>query len=539
MNHGNYGNGVLRTIAFNNRLQVSSISDAKGTTTLFSKGFGYSDSAGHNNGNISSITDILSSTHNETFSYDALNRLATGMQADNAFNITYSYDAWGNMQESGTSNFPPMGYDLTNRVKPSSSCTPNVVSFCYDAAGDMLADNHNNVYTYDALSRIKSLNGSAATYTYNALGNRVRKDATTGSTEYFYFGGLQIAELNPTTTSWTDYIFEGGKRIAKDSSTNASGVQFYHDDQIGSARVMTDGVGTKISDCTFNPFGEQIVCSPDNSSNHYRFAEKERDAESGLDYFGARYYSSSMGRLLQPDPLLNSGRRESPQTWNRYVYVHNNPVRVTDPSGLYEWAKDCDALDKACQGDRQKFRDALQKLKDAASNFGKGSAERQALDKIIEKIGTEHDGNHIRIGFDSKMSDPGKTGPELKFGFLPTGNTLMKFNFAAMDNPIKKAGYDDDTIALSNAGLVGHEGQHAVEGDAAAVKWLFSPAERFNWERRATNVESLVFEGANKYEPYGPLWNPSWASVDCSIPEIRRESAVDELTHRVYDKKKP
>jgi hypothetical protein len=115
----------------------------------------------------------------------------------------------------------------------------------------------------------------------------------------------------------------------------------------------------------------------------------------------------------------------------------------------------------------------------------------------------------------------------------------MKFNFDAMDTPIAKAGYDQDTIALSNAGLVGHEGQHAAEGNVGAIKWLFSAEERFNWERRGVNVESLVFEGFNRYEPQGPLWNPSWASVDCSIPEIRREQAVDDLTHKEYDKKKP
>src|SRR6185437_11136373 len=74
-----------------------------------------------------------------------------------------------------------------------------------------------------------------------------------------------------------------------------TGAQYYHDDQIGSARVMTDAAGNKIMDCTFNPFGEQVVCSPDNASNHYRFSGKEYDSESQLDDFGARYFSSSMG----------------------------------------------------------------------------------------------------------------------------------------------------------------------------------------------------------------------------------------------------
>lgn len=58
---------------------------------------------------------------------------------------------------------------------------------------------------------------------------------------------------------------------------------------------------------------------------------KERDSESGLDYFGARYYASSMGRFISPDDF--GGHLEDPQTLNRYTYVRNNPLRYTDPTG--------------------------------------------------------------------------------------------------------------------------------------------------------------------------------------------------------------
>jgi RHS repeat-associated protein len=65
-----------------------------------------------------------------------------------------------------------------------------------------------------------------------------------------------------------------------------------------------------------------------------RSSGKERDNETGLDYFGARYYSAAQGRFTSPDPLLGSGRTYDPQTWNRYSYVRNNPLRFTDPTGL-------------------------------------------------------------------------------------------------------------------------------------------------------------------------------------------------------------
>lgn len=67
------------------------------------------------------------------------------------------------------------------------------------------------------------------------------------------------------------------------------------------------------------------------------FTGKKTAAAVGLDYFGARYYSGAQGRFTSPDPLLNSGRPWLPQSWNRYSYALNNPLRYTDPTGLYEW----------------------------------------------------------------------------------------------------------------------------------------------------------------------------------------------------------
>jgi RHS repeat-associated protein len=61
---------------------------------------------------------------------------------------------------------------------------------------------------------------------------------------------------------------------------------------------------------------------------------KERDIETGLDYFGARYFASTQGRFTSPDPLLSSGVPEDPQSWNRYSYVLNNPLALIDPDGL-------------------------------------------------------------------------------------------------------------------------------------------------------------------------------------------------------------
>jgi RHS repeat-associated protein len=86
-----------------------------------------------------------------------------------------------------------------------------------------------------------------------------------------------------------------------------------------------------------------------------QFTGKERDAETGLDNFGVRYFSGPEGRFTSPDPLLLSAKLEDPQTWNRYVYARNNPLRYTDPSGLYASpAYSCDENHKECLNDEQR-----------------------------------------------------------------------------------------------------------------------------------------------------------------------------------------
>lgn len=69
-----------------------------------------------------------------------------------------------------------------------------------------------------------------------------------------------------------------------------------------------------------------------------KFGAYERDSVTGLDFVQARYYSSVQGRFTSVDPLISSGRPSSPQSWNRYSYVGNHPLELTDPTGLI-WAR--------------------------------------------------------------------------------------------------------------------------------------------------------------------------------------------------------
>jgi RHS repeat-associated protein len=108
--------------------------------------------------------------------------------------------------------------------------------------------------------------------------------------------------------------------------------------------MVFDKLGTlaNVKRHDYLPFGEELGLIGGRATTQgysaadgvrQKFTQKERDNETGLDFFGARYYASAQGRFTGADPLPTSAKLELPQTWNRYVYVDNNPLRLIDPSG--------------------------------------------------------------------------------------------------------------------------------------------------------------------------------------------------------------
>lgn len=334
------------------------------------------------NGNVNQYQDSVMGTWN--FGYDNLNRLTSALPGAGSsnnyagYNLCMSYDAFGNRTfynwQQGACN--------PSTATPTASYTSanQVVGFQYDASGNVLNDSK-NAYAYDAEGRVCAMatysmaSGWVGTgYIYNADGQRVAKGTITpifstnpqqllcssniAVTETYVLGqgGEQLTVLSPnqaTTANpngWVRTNVSAGNLMA---TYDTYGLHFQLTDPLGTRRVQVSDFGQPEEQCQSLPFGEGLNCNTAyrapasaDDATMLHFTGKERDTESGLDYFGARYYVSNMGRFSSPDPgWFFASRLEYPQTWNQYSYVLNNPLNAVDPDGY-----DCVYLNNAGNG---------------------------------------------------------------------------------------------------------------------------------------------------------------------------------------------
>lgn len=131
-----------------------------------------------------------------------------------------------------------------------------------------------------------------------------------------------------------DYVYMGNRLIAENDHVG-SRYLYYTPDQINSTRIVTDSTGTVVYSAAHDPYGGIQKTWVNTFDPKRKFSDKERDGETGLDYFGARYFNSLRYRFLNVDPIFNkAGRLAIPQLLNLYAYCRNNPMTYLDPYGL-------------------------------------------------------------------------------------------------------------------------------------------------------------------------------------------------------------
>jgi len=138
---------------------------------------------------------------------------------------------------------------------------------------------------------------STISMTLMATGSR-RANGATG-TIYWYMSPGIVGESDLAGNLKSEYIFFDGERVArKDFPSNT--VSYYFSDHLKTASVITDASGTIQDESDYYPWGGELQFV-NNLDNRYKFTGKERDPETGLDYFGSRYYSNGLGRFITPD----------------------------------------------------------------------------------------------------------------------------------------------------------------------------------------------------------------------------------------------
>lgn len=325
-----YGNGITETPTWDADYRLTALTDI-GTATAQNIAYSYwsTDQPSAFTDNVTSTNSLTNLNTDWLFHLDQYYRGGSAWfpAYDNNGNRTSIY-ATSYSYTSGNNQLASFTYSgATTNI--TTNANGNITGFSPGfgtAAVTTLAYNNAN-----RLSSVSSSSGTLGSYVYDAFGNRLSKTVGSNTTLYQYSGGALIAETTGGTA--TDYIYLNGRPLAMLSGTTFT---YLHDDNLGTPRVATNASQTVVWKASYLPFGETIATSGSVTVN-LRFPGQYYDAESGFNHNGFRdYVPNTLARYLEADP---SGLYENTVTLsaglNPYIYAGDDPMRTTDPWGLY------------------------------------------------------------------------------------------------------------------------------------------------------------------------------------------------------------
>ena len=269
------------------------------------------------------ITQIQDNQINTSYVYDTLSRL-TSTTGDYG-NLSFTYDKIGNrLNKTENNNTDSYIYAETSHWLTSITGS-NPFSFTYDAVGNRLTKNE-LTFTYNDQGRMESAAkpGVNVNYLYNFQGQRVLKLVNGVQTHFIFdINGQLIAEAGDQGNIIKQYIYAYSQPFAQISNNN---IYYYHNDHLGTPKVITDESQTVVWQASHLPFGLANITT-NTIENNIRFPGQYFDVETNLHYNYFRDYDPSIGRYIQSDPIgLNGGI-------NTYGYAYQNPIRYIDPTG--------------------------------------------------------------------------------------------------------------------------------------------------------------------------------------------------------------
>jgi RHS repeat-associated protein len=324
-----YGNGAVASYSYDpQREWLTSASVTAGGATLYQAQYSYLP-----NGLIRSSTSSTNQM-NQTYTYDNLDRL-TAVSGDYA--QSFAYDTLGNLTSNsalGAYTYPAYG---PNGCGSGVQCPrPHAVqqagsrTYTYDAVGNMTSSIDSTaptsarsiVWNADNLpAEVRIGDALRLAAQYDASGERVLVQRGADTTRYF---GIYLEE---SAAALTRYYYAGGQLVAR---RDAGGVSWYHQDHLGSTRVLSNASGQVVQRYDYTPFGETRD-GAGAARTDIQYTGQRAEADVGLIHMRARSYDPQLGRFISADSIVP--RPYDPQALNRYSYVYSNPINYTDPTG--------------------------------------------------------------------------------------------------------------------------------------------------------------------------------------------------------------
>ncbi|MBC3766713.1 RHS repeat-associated core domain-containing protein [Neptunicella marina] len=301
LNTFSYGNGLTHKTTLNTRKVPSSIKDSKTGTTALHYSYIYDD-----NLNVTRLTDNVNNAYSLTnLTYDGLDRLKTTTGNSGIGSSSLTYDGLGNIL-TYNSKGQSLGYNYNtadNRLTSVTGISGKYSSFTYDDRGNIYG-NGSKTFTYNRANQLVS--SGSYTYLYDGNNRRVKQTDSKG-TSYSLYSQDGTLLYRETPDGGINYIYLGKKLIAKDG-------------------FIPENAGKQ----HYRPFGSSI---DGNEIDDVGYTGHKFDTDLGLSYMQARYYDPVIGRFYSNDPV-GPNRTNPIMSFNRYIYVNNNPYKYTDPTGM-------------------------------------------------------------------------------------------------------------------------------------------------------------------------------------------------------------